>query len=358
VVGDQRKIRQVLINLLGNAVKFTDHGGVILRVFSETGDRREAANEIRMPLIDSAIQLVLEVEDTGVGISEQDMDKVFQPFEQVGEGRTADGGTGLGLPISLEFVRTMGGNLTVASRVGQGSVFRVAIPIQPGREQVCQAKDRRPRVVALQPGQPNYRILVVDDIQTNRDILSSMLMAVGLDVRTANDGRQAVAAFEEWRPHAILMDMKMPVMDGCQATKAIKSRPDGEHAVVIAVSAGAWEEEKKTVLAEGPDDFIRKPFREEDVFDALRNHLGIQYVYAQCDVEDQSRTLPTKNPREFKSDSLDGLSPQLINDLSEAAFSLDFDRLNELLLQVQGLNPPMAETMRSLLKRYDFEAIL
>ncbi|MEJ2716850.1 MAG: PAS domain S-box protein, partial [Deltaproteobacteria bacterium] len=177
VVGDQGKIRQVLINLLGNAVKFTEHGGVILRVLSGNGDTASAKGNLDESPAHSPMKLVLEVEDTGVGISEPDIEKVFQPFEQLGSGENGEGGTGLGLAISREFVSIMGGTISVTSREGEGSAFRIAIPIDRGNEKTDNGGDRRRRVIALEPGQPQFRILVVDDIQTNRDILCSMLIA-------------------------------------------------------------------------------------------------------------------------------------------------------------------------------------
>jgi CheY-like chemotaxis protein len=348
----------VLINLLGNAVKFTEHGGVILRVFSGNGDTPAAETNHGHSPAHGAIKLVLEVEDTGVGIREQDMEKVFQPFEQVGSGENGEGGTGLGLAISREFVGVMGGTISVASREGQGSAFRIAIPIRPGNEKADNGRDRKRRVIALEPGQPQFRILVVDDIQTNRDILCSMLIAVGLDVRTADNGEQAVAAFDLWRPHAVLMDMKMPVMDGRQATKAIRARPGGKQTVVIAVSAGAWEEEIKDVLAEGPDDFIRKPFREEDVLDALRDHLGIKFTYEQDDREGR-----IGDPSEMKRaavgpDTFDNLPRELIDEIVDATISLDVERLTGLVPRVRAVNPSAAVAMSRLLKQYEFEALL
>jgi PAS domain S-box-containing protein len=195
VVGDQSKIRQVLINLLGNAVKFTEYGGLLLRVFSKNSHGTETA-DAEGSRTDDPIRLILEVQDTGVGIRKKDVEKVFQPFEQVGKTRSTDGGTGLGLAITREFVRIMDGNISVASRVGQGSTFQIKIPVHSGNEEFCSDRNSRRRVIGLQPGQPHCRVLVVDDIETNRHILSSMLTAVGLEVQTADNGEQAVVAFD------------------------------------------------------------------------------------------------------------------------------------------------------------------
>ncbi len=359
VVGDQSKIRQVLINLLGNAVKFTEQGGVVLRIFEENGDGCEAEDNGGPPRAKEVIDLVLEVEDTGVGIRAQDVERVFDPFEQAGKDNGSDGGTGLGLAICREYVKVMGGDITVKSQAGQGSVFRVAIPMQKGSAQACTRCDRRRRVVGLRPGLAQYRILVVDDIKTNRDILSTLLGAVGFSVRTADDGKQAVSTFRQWQPHAILMDMKMPVMDGRQAAKTIRALPGGRRAAIIAVSAGALEEERKTVLADdGPSDFIRKPFREEDVFDVLHKHLGLEYVYEEYREPAEDSSLLKRNPQTLTPDTLADFPPQLIEDLYEAALSLDIDCLNELLVNVRQLNHQAAETISTLMQRYELEVLI
>jgi len=358
IVADQGKIRQVLINLLGNAVKFTDNGGVLLRVSSQNGCLKKSSTECELPHTGTEMQLILEVEDTGVGISPQDRERIFQPFEQLGTGAGEEGGTGLGLAICKEFAGIMGGAISVTSRNGQGSVFRVEIPVARGSDQSFVTSKPKARVVGLQPGQPRYRILVVDDIRTNREILSAMLVAVGFQVNTADNGKQAVDLFSEWRPHAVLMDMKMPVMDGLQATKEIRTLPGGRNTVIIAVSAGAWEEERKTVLAEGLDDFIRKPFRETDVYDALRLHLDLEYAYQQRDGQGNGEDVVTAHGASLELDSCADLPPELIDQLSEAAQQLDLDRLNGLLCRVGEVNPAAAGAVSRLLKRYDFETLI
>ena len=358
VVGDQGKIRQVLINLLGNAVKFTEHGGVVLRIFPENGDCSQREEDGTTPGSGDYIHLVLEVEDTGVGISPQDVERVFDPFEQALGDNGSDGGTGLGLAICREFVKVMGGDITVKSQKGEGSVFRIVIPIQRGSAQACSRPDRRRRVIGLHPGQPEYRILVVDDIKTNRDILSNLLGAVGFAIRTAEDGKQAVSVFQHWQPHAILMDMKMPVMDGCQATRTIRALPHGHRTAVIAVSAGAWEEEKQIVLAEGPSDFIRKPFREEEVFQVLQKHLRLTYVYEEHEELAEDSSLLKGNLEALTPDILADFPPQLLRDLYEASLRLDVDCLNELMVRVRQVNYRAAEAMTTLLQRYELEVLI
>lgn len=358
VLGDQSKIRQALTNLLDNAVKFTDRGGVVLRVFTKNGHGSEEDTDGGAARSNGSIQLALEVEDTGVGISDDDRASVFQPFEQFAAGKIADCGTGLGLAITKEHVGIMEGVISFTSKPGKGTVFCIVIPVLPGDEHVCDTGQSRRRVVALEPGQPDYRILVVDDIQTNRDILSTMLRGIGLDVRTADDGEQAVAVFAEWHPHAILMDMKMPVMDGRQATREIRSRPNGNRTVIVAVSAGVWEEERETILADGSDDFIRKPFRDEDVLRVLHHHLGVGYVYEQYDEEGRRMALSGENRGCAETLSFDAMPSDLVGELSDAAQSLDIDRLKGLLSRVAELNQVAAQAMSRLLRRYEFETLI
>ncbi len=359
VVGDAGKIRQVLINLLANAVKYTDRGGVILRVFSENGHGPQGHNGGDLALTNGVIRLALEVEDTGVGISNEDRERVFQPFEQLGATNNAsEGGTGLGLAITREFVSLMEGSISVSGRSDHGSIFRIVVPVGRGTEQSSHKSCRARRVVALEPGQPQYRMLVVDDNQINRDLLSSLLAAVGFEVRTADNGKLAVLAFSEWRPHAILMDMKMPVMNGRQATKVIRSLPGGDETVVVVVSAGAWEEDRKTALADGVDDFIRKPFREEELLGVLHKHIGVRYVFEPDQDKNLSDGFGDDNRDAFESISFDDLPRELTNELSEAAVSLDIDLLKGRLPQVRDLNPRTAQAMSFLLKRYDFEPLI
>jgi len=199
------KIRQVLINLLGNAVKYTNEGGITLRLGATSTDG-------------SKVRLACEVEDSGIGISEEDMERIFEPFAQVGE-QTDAKGTGLGLSITRQYVELMGGELTVESKVGKGSVFRFEIPVEKvAVEDIEQAEPSRGQVIGLEPGQPSWRILIVEDQLENRLLLKKLLEQVGFEVHEAVNGQEAIDVFEEWRPHFIWMDRRMPLMDGLEAT--------------------------------------------------------------------------------------------------------------------------------------------
>ena len=210
IVSDINKLRQVFINVLGNAVKFTERGGISMRV---RADRRSATGPC----------LRVEVEDTGPGISADELGKLFRHFEQTKTGQQAGTGTGLGLAISREFVRLMGGDITLTSEVGKGSIFAIQLPLNESEAQAIRPIEQARHVLRLRPGQAECRVLITDDVENNRELLVQMLGPVGFEVRLANDGEQAVTEFQRWRPHLILMDFRMPVMDGLRRSAAFEA---------------------------------------------------------------------------------------------------------------------------------------
>src|SRR5688572_24561125 len=268
IVTDINKLRQVFINVLGNAVKFTERGGVTLRV---RADRSGATGPC----------LRVEVEDTGPGISADEQASLFRHFEQTKTGQQTGTGTGLGLAISREFVRLMGGDITVSSQVGKGSVFVIHLPLTEGEAEAVLSKDKPRHVLRLQPGQAACRVLIADDIEDNRQLLAQLLAPVGFEIRLAINGAEAVREFENWRPHLVLMDFRMPVMDGHEAIRQIRALPGGREVKIIAVTASAMDENRLDLMAIGADDFIGKPFREAELFQKIHAHVGVQYLYAE-----------------------------------------------------------------------------
>src|ERR1035437_2700027 len=267
VVGDANKLRQVFVNLIGNAVKFTGKGGVSVRVGIKTRSG-------------PALRLMVEVEDTGVGIAEEEIRKLFRPFEQAESGKKIQTGTGLGLAISREFVRLMGGDISVSSQLDKGSIFRFEINIAEGREGAMAKKAESRRVTGLQPGQKMRRVLIADDKDDNRVLLVQMLGRIGFDVRAVVDGEQAVKEFEKWRPHMILMDMRMPVRNGYEAIERIRSSVNGKKVKIVSVTASAFDTDRKEALEIGADDFLGKPFREEVLLEKIKALMKVEYVYA------------------------------------------------------------------------------
>ncbi len=258
VLGDDGKLRQVLLNLLGNAVKFTERGRVVLR--ARWTDGRAA----------------FEVADTGPGITAAERERLFQPFVQTEAGRRSREGTGLGLAISRQMVSLMGGDLRVASRPGHGSTFSfdIGLPIAelPG--------SATPSFVGgLEEGQGSPRILVVDDTLENRILLERLLTHAGFQVRQASNGAEAVETWGTFRPDAVFMDMRMPVMDGREATRRIRELEHGAggRTVIVALTASAFEHEQSDILASGADELVVKPFEVEAIFAVLARTLGVRY---------------------------------------------------------------------------------
>jgi len=273
---DEVKLRQVLINLLNNAIKFTQEGGVSVRVRSVMGN---GSLVIENGEENSHYQLHFEVEDTGLGIALEELDSLFEAFVQTQTGKDAQEGTGLGLPISRKFVQLMGGEMSVSSEVGRGTLIKFAIQVSVVDAADIETKQPTRRVIALEPNQPRYRILIVDDKPINRQLLIKLLNPLGFELREASNGKETIEVWNSWEPHLIWMDMRMPVMDGYEATKQIKATTKGQATAIIALTASALEEERAVVLSAGCDDFLRKPFREADIFAIMNKHIGVRYIY-------------------------------------------------------------------------------
>ena len=237
------------------------------------GNRRQDSNPLPdisqqpspPPPLPPSPHLFFEVEDTGAGIASEELDNLFEAFVQTKTGREAQEGTGLGLPISCKFVQLMGGEMTVESEVGRGTTFKFDINVDVVEAKDIETKQPTRHIIALEPNQPRYRILIVDDREDNRQLLIKLLNPFGFELREASNGQEAVAIWDNWEPHLIWMDMRMPVMDGYEATKQIKSTTKGQATAVIALTASTLEEERVVVRSAGCDDFLRKPFRETDI---------------------------------------------------------------------------------------------
>lgn len=280
IYADEQKLRQVLINLLSNAIKFTQKGGVTVRVstqLAESNGSNESNDQTLRMLTIPTQHLTVEVIDTGPGIAPDELHNLFEVFVQTRTGQQSQEGTGLGLAICRNFAQLMGGTLTVQSEVGLGSSFTFAIPI--ALPEVSNEEEPRDmyQMLKLAPGQPTYRVLVVDDLPDNRHLLAEMLTRVGFEVQEACDGQEAIAVWERWKPHLIWMDIRMPVMDGYEATRRIKAQTNGQSTTIVALSASAFEEERSHFLEAGCDDFVGKPFRDSDILDCMTKHLGVAY---------------------------------------------------------------------------------
>ncbi len=350
VLADEHKLRQVLINLLGNAVKFTREGGVTLRVRSRRVDADDAA---------AGYILQFEVEDSGPGISAEDLEMLFEPFVQTNI-REFTEGTGLGLPISRQFIGLMGGEIGVESEVRRGSCFRFDARVRQGEAQAVRTEAPIREVIGLAPGQraPNggpYRLLVIEDREANRRLLVKLLTSLGappegFEVRAAANGAEGLRLWERWHPHLIWMDMRMPVMDGYEVTRRIKATPAGEETVIIALTASAFEEDRVTMLALGCDDFVRKPFRSCEIFEKIAQHLNVRYLYAQAeDAEDAMDEAPR--------DGWDALPASLIVQLGQAAIENDFLQVETLIEEVRAHDPALAQQLKRQADDFAYDRI-
>ena len=340
IVTDINKLRQVFINVLGNAVKFTERGGVGVRV---RADRGGATGPV----------LRVEVEDTGPGISPDEQDKLFRQFEQTKTGQQAGTGTGLGLAISREFVRLMGGDITVSTRVGTGSVFAIQIPLNEGEARAVEPTNQPRQVLGLRPGQAACRVLIADDVEDNRQLLAQLLVPVGFEVRLATNGAEAVRGFEEWRPHLILMDFRMPVMDGREAIHRIRAAVGGADPKIIAVTASAMDENRRELMAIGADDYISKPFREADLFQKIHAHVGVEYVYAE-----PPAAAAQDEAAELTPESLAGWPRDLIHPMREAVVTADLDQLLAKIREVEARDPRIARGLRRLAEGFQYQKLL
>jgi PAS domain S-box-containing protein len=342
VTADGAKLRQIFINLLGNAVKFTAAGGVAVRV------RTRALSEA------PTLRLEVEIEDTGPGIAEADQARLFHAFQQVG-GAASAGGTGLGLAICMKLVRMMNGDLAVRSKLGQGSCFRFHVDLAPAEAAPVAVAQSVRRAVGLAPGTPPVRVLVVDDNADNRELLCGLLRSLGIVVEEAGDGVEALEACARCRPDGVLMDMRMPRMDGYEATRRLKAGEAGGAVPIIAVTASAFEDAERLVLRAGVDAYIRKPFRESEILEALERLLGIRFVYAEAPVPSTGSAAARGDPRPPISTAR--LPVGLVDAMREAMQDGDMLRLLGLLAEAAVVDAEVARGLRALAERYDYTAL-
>lgn len=364
---DQVKLRQVLINLINNALKFTKEGGVSVRVREAVGrgeedkDEQEEQAEFSndSPNFISALTptsnfLIFEVEDTGVGIATHELESIFEAFVQTQVGIDSQEGTGLGLPIARKFVQLMQGELTVSSEVGRGTIFKFEVAITKVESTSFEDQQATRRVIALAPNQPRYRILIVDDKWSNRQLLIRLLNPLGFELQEASNGEEAIALWETFNPHLIWMDMRMPVMDGYEATKYIKSQLKGQATAVIALTASTLEEERAVILSSGCDDFVRKPFREQLIFDKMAEYLGASFIYEDL----TSRSSDSPKTASSLQSSLSILPPEWIDELYQAADLIDNEQILQLLEQISSEHDFFKQTLREWVNCFRCDKII
>jgi CheY-like chemotaxis protein len=340
---DAGKLRQVLLNLVGNAIKYTDSGGVTLRARLTSSAESERAH------------VRFEVEDSGPGINQEDCKRIFLPFVQVGDHASVQAGTGLGLAICKQYIDLMRGQIGVASQPGKGTVFYFDIPVTvlPSMAEHDELKPRR--ILGLAEGQPCYRLLIAEDQPENRLLLRRLLDPLGFELRDAANGQEAVALFEQWHPDLIWMDIRMPVMDGLEAVRRIRATEAGADTKIVALTAHALEEERRPIMAVGCDDLVRKPFREQELFEALARHLHLKFIYAEAP-SPESTQQPTGLT--LRPEQLDALPAELLRDLRQAVIELNTARTHALIAQVTELDASLGQALNTLATQLDYKRLL
>jgi signal transduction histidine kinase/DNA-binding NarL/FixJ family response regulator len=337
IVSDVSKIRQILINLIGNGVKFTQAGHVLVRVSAAESEGRAV--------------LRFEVEDTGPGVSAQDREKIFETFVQ-GQGMSGiKGGTGLGLTISRRYAKLLGGDLSLVwTEPGKGSLFRCEIVYEKPEDEAVPVSVGTDITRARMPdGQPP-RVLVVDDEAINRRLLVRVLEMLGCEIREAADGEEAVALFKVWTPDLVFMDIRMPRMDGIRATQLIHEQPSGAYCPVIALTASAFDSDKDRILAGGLAGYIRKPFKLDELLATIKQHIPVEYEHAS--------RMPVEKPV-LERETLAGVGdwpPEVRDALRKAAREADVAELEDQLSRIP--DSPAVQAVRRLLDAYDYSTLI
>jgi CheY-like chemotaxis protein/two-component sensor histidine kinase len=336
IKSDKEKLRQVIINLVSNAVKYTNHGSVTLRLAVQPED--------------GVLRLIIEVEDSGVGISQADQERIFEPFVQVGKAATHKG-TGLGLSIVREYVKLMGGSIEVESTPDIGSLFRVRLPVQRVEDaDLMSAESAHTEVIGLEPGQPDYRILIVEDQLENQLLLQRLLQDAGFTVKVARNGAEGVEMFQSYHPHFIWMDRRMPVMDGLEATQRIRALDGGKEVRIVAVTASAFIEQREEMLAAGLDDFVRKPYRPAEIFDCMTRHLGVRFIHKQDAQVAADLALSTS--------ALASLPEAMRRELADGLILGDTEQLARLVLRIKQQDVELAQVLTRHVATFNYLPIL
>jgi predicted ATPase/signal transduction histidine kinase/DNA-binding response OmpR family regulator len=342
---DPSKLRQILVNLVGNAINYTKTGEIIIRFQA-------------IPLPGKREMLLLfEIEDTGIGIKQEDQSRIFKPFEQV-TNQDEILGTGLGLAICKQHIELMGGTIWLQSVPGRGSLFHFEIPVKSiKKEFLVETISTLGPVLCLKPGQQNYRILVAEDQPENRLLLTKLLSSVGFEVREAVNGKEAVRVYKEWHPHLIWMDIRMPVMDGYEATKRIKNHQlnrnnSTNETKIIALTSSTFDEERDRVLKLGCDDFVRKPFNEHELFQKMTEMIGVQYEYEQEIHNDTNTGDNHKHDSSIRSEDLMQLPEDLLNDLKQSVSRLEIDM--DLINRIQEINFKVGNGLSEMVNDFQY----
>jgi signal transduction histidine kinase/DNA-binding response OmpR family regulator len=329
---DKQKLIQILINLIGNAIKFTNNGEIILHV------KKESRNE--------QLFLIMEVEDTGIGIDKQELSKIFTPFEQSSNASVQEG-TGLGLSISKQYAELLGGSISVESQLGVGSNFFIRIPlIISDTAGLNEITSQFANVKSIAPGQRDFRILIVEDHVENWLLLQRIHEKVGIQVKIAENGLQGVKAFKEWQPHLIWMDVRMPIMNGLEATKSIRSMENGKDVKIIGVSAHVFKDEIHNVMSVGMDSFVKKPYQFQEIYECLNEQLGINFILTENDKNEEQYLLTSEMLKIFDI--------KLLETLKTAILNLNDEQIDLAISEIQKIDNDVAQVLQSYTKKFKY----
>lgn len=341
VLADASKLRQVIYNLLGNAIKFTERGRVSVKL------------EIAHERSETGLRLVLVVADTGPGIAAEDRERIFHPFVQLDQ-KADQKGTGLGLTITAQFVEQMGGQIQIQSKVGEGTEFRVELPvgfsnetaISPGVSPVLG-------LARLENGHPECRVLIVEDNAENHTLLRQLLESAGFKVSVAENGVEGIELFLSFRPHFIWMDWRMPIMDGLEATRRIRELEGGREVKIAALSASVFKEDRDKVLAAGADDFVTKPIQFDCIFGCMSRHLNLRLIH-----NPGSGPVAKGPEEELSAVQLLTLPPDLQSELHTAVLSLDIPRVTEAIRRVTEIDGTLGKRLAHHAGRFEYTRLL
>ena len=347
---DERRLRQILTNLIDYSLRYTQAAEVIVRVACIPPSYSVLSANCKSP---EKLNIYFEVENTDFPITSEELKTLFAPSIRVRQNRKSPEGSSLSLPISRQLAQLMGGDIIVNTNnnLKQGITFRLDIKTEAIIKQELKISSTPKKIIGLEPDQTEYRILIVDDSKTNRQIMVQLLEPVGFKVQEAVNGKEAVDVWLRWHPHMIWMDIKMPIMNGYEATEQIKSYPQTTSTPIVALTAGTLEEEKKLFQAAGCDDFVGKPFSGSIIFDKIAQHLGVRYVY---------EATPCSTTSNFKltANALNIMSSEWLSQVEQAALSLDKNLLCQLIQKIPSEQTELRQSLQMQVDNFDFDKIL
>lgn len=335
---DEGKLRQILLNLVDNACKFINFGGAVVGVTAERGLRRDRG------------RLIVEISDTAPAIEESDYERIFEAFQQLAPS-SQNKGVGLGLTVARRYARAMSGDLTLRRAEGRGNVFRLELPVEVcrGHSGTLRFSGLRQRPTAddlkLRP-----RVLIVDDEPSNLLLMKTMVGPLKLDIQTARNGAEALSAFAAWTPQLVLLDIRMPGMSGLEVMQALRKRPESEGVLFIAVSASAFEADRREAMRVGFDEFVSKPIERLEFLKMLADYLKIE-------VEPTTKRGLKVLPSTVTLPMSERLPEKLFLEFRRAIVSCDLGAMRALLPKIGTHGQDMVTRLRPLLDRLDFDAI-